>query len=415
MKILVVGSDLPATSSMPGSPRLFSLCRHLSREHRLTLAAVAQSAERQREFVADPMTAGVFDEVVVLPTPPAFGWLGAQRHRLRQAPYFITQYRTPAFYADQCRRIRDLYVGGGFDAIFVDGIWVAQYVEGARLGCPAVVDLHDSITLLTVRTRDREKTWLGRQRLSSSVRSIGKIEARLNRTFGAVIVNSSVDEAFLRRLNPAANTLTIGNGVDADFFSPGDVEPDPSKIVFTGVMTYEPNEDAAIHFADSIFPVIKARRPEMEFWIVGKDPGPRVRALAERPGVHVTGSVPDVRPYARSAGVIVSPLRFGTGVKNKLLAALSMRKPVVASSPTIEGLAVVDGRDLLVADDPADFAAKVIRLIEDPAYGRRLAESGQAFVRENYSWESSARQLERALLDVVNRNGRPVASRVGQP
>jgi sugar transferase (PEP-CTERM/EpsH1 system associated) len=404
VKILVIGNEIPATSNMPGSPRLFSLCRHLSRRHNLTLATMSQSSERRAEFLADPQVAGVFDDVVLLPSAPDAGWLALQNHRIHQAPFFITRYRAPRFYAEQCGRIREMYVRGAFDAIFVDGLWTAQYVEGAGLGCPAVIDLHDSITLLTVRTRQRERSWLRRLSLSFAVRNVGKIEAALSRTFGAVIVNSSVDEAYLRTLNPAANTLTITNGVDSDFFKPGDVEPDRSKIVFTGVMTYEPNEDAAVYFVESMLPLIQRSRPDIQFWIVGKDPGPAVTALASRPGVHVTGGVPDVRPYVWSAGVVVSPLRFGTGVKNKLLAALAMKKPVVATSTTVEGLEVVDGRDLLVTDEPGDFARKVLELLGDPGYGQRLADSGYAFVRERYSWESGAQRLDAVLVRLAGAN-----------
>lgn len=406
MKILVIGSEIPATSNMPGSPRLFSLCRHLAQRHDLTLATLSRSPERQAEFLADPLVENVFDDVVLLPNAPAFGWLGAQRHRIRQAPFFITRHRTPQFYAEQCARIRDMYLGGAFDAIFVDGLWTAQYVEGAGLACPAIIDLHDSITLLTVRTRQLERNWLRRLSLSFAIRSIGQLESALSQTFGAVIVNSNVDEAYLRKLNPVANTFTIGNGVDSNFFGPGSGELDWSKIVFTGVMTYQPNEDAAIHFAETVLPLIHQRRPEAQFWVVGKDPGPKVKALASLPGVHVTGGVSDIRPYVWSAGVVVSPLRLGTGIKNKLLAALAMKKAVVATTPTIEGLEVVHGRDLLVADEPADFAAKVLQLIENPEYGQQLAESGCAFVRERYSWESGGQRLEQVLSDVVDRAGR---------
>ena len=175
-------------------------------------------------------------------------------------------------------------------------------------------------------------------------------------------------------------------------------------VVFTGVMSYKPNDDAALYFGEVILPLIRKSLPEMQFWIVGKDPGPEVLALAQRPGIHVTGGVPDVRPYVHKAGVFVSPLRYGTGIKNKLLAALAMEKAVVATSHTTEGLEVRDGQDLLVADDPADFAAKVIRLIEDAPFARQLAQSGQAFVRERYAWETSARSLEETLLRVVKQH-----------
>jgi glycosyltransferase involved in cell wall biosynthesis len=174
-----------------------------------------------------------------------------------------------------------------------------------------------------------------------------------------------------------------------------------AKLVFTGVMDYGPNEDAAAFFAEAILPLIQERHPHVQFWVVGKDPTERVRALAARPGVHVTGGVPDVRPYLRSAGVFVCPLRFGAGVKNKLLAALAMNKAVVATRLSAEGLDLRDNRDLLIADAPAEFAAKVVQLMGDADLARQLGQTGQATVKEKYSWEHSARMLEDALRSVV--------------
>jgi len=206
---------------------------------------------------------------------------------------------------------------------------------------------------------------------------------------------------YLKGVAPAAHTLTIGNGVDTAFFSPAETEGDLRHLLFTGVMNYGPNEDAAIHFAESILPLIQQRQPEAQFWVVGKDPTAKVRQLSEHPGVHVTGGVPDVRPYLEQAGIFVCPLRYGTGVKNKLLAALAMQKPVVATRQSLDGLDLREHEDLLVADEPAEFAAKVVQLIEDPDHARRLATSGRAFVGDRYSWESSARTLEDVLQGAV--------------
>src|SRR5262245_61834067 len=281
---------------MPGSPRLFSLCRSLAARPRLTLVTLSRDEERYRAFCADPMTAGVFDDILVLPTAPPAERFGHQMHQLRQQAYFITRYRTPRFHAEQCSRIRELFVGGGFDAIFADGLWVAQYVEDLGIKCPAVIDLHDSMTLLVERMRKREPRRIRRIKLYFEGLSIGRSEAGLARTFDTVVTNSPIDEEYLKTLGPALRTLTIPNGVDSDFFGGSDAATDSSKIVFTGVMSYGPNDDAALFFADAILPIIRERRPEMQFWIVGKDPGPKVTALAERPGIHVTGGVPDIRP-----------------------------------------------------------------------------------------------------------------------
>lgn len=404
MRILVLTFDVPATSNMPGSPRLFNLCRSLSRQHQLTLVTRSRSQERHRAFHDDPMTAGVFDRTIVLPDPPAAGWWGTQVHRLRQEPHFSTRYGHTRYHAEQCRNVRELFLGGAYDVFYVDGLSMAQYVMDTGLERPAIIDLHDCMTLLFDRTMRIERNWLRKLALYLETRSMARHERSLSRAFSSIITNSPVDEEYLKSLAPAANTLTIGNGVDTEFFSPRGTGNDLRHLIFTGVMDYGPNEDAAIHFVEHIFPLIRQRQPDAQFWVVGKDPTERVRRLSEQPGVQVTGGVPDVRPYLSNAGVFVCPLRYGTGVKNKLLAALAMEKPVVATGRSLDGLELRENTDLLVADEPAAFAGKVLQLIADPAHARRLASSGRAFVRDRYSWESSARTLE-AVLEQAVRDG----------
>ncbi len=407
MNILVFAGEVPATPGMAGSPRLFSLCRGLSQRHRLTLAAYSRSEERYRALLADPAAAGVFGEIVILPNPPAPGWLGQQRHRLRQEAHFGTRLRTPAYHAEQCRRIREMVEKEKADVLFVDGLSNAQYVLAGSLPCPAVIDLHDSVTLLYTRKTRMERAGLKKLLLYAETRSIARWERGLSRAFAAVVTNSPVDEEFLRALAPGTNTRTIGNGVDSDFFRPTGQSSDREKLVFTGVLNYGPNEDAVLHFCEDILPLIRGQNPRVTFSVVGKDPSERVRALQGRPGVEIVGSVPDVRPYLERAGIFVCPLRWGAGVKNKLLAALAMGKAVVATSQSIEGLELRDEEHLLLADTPAEFAAKVLHLLNDPARADRLAQAGQAFVVHRYSWESSARQLEKVLCAAVAQQPSP--------
>ena len=405
LNILVLTFDVPATSNMPGSPRLFNLCRSLSRQHRLTLVTLSRSQERYQAFRDDPMTAGVFERIIVLHDPPAPGWWGTQVHRFRQEVHFATRYRNARYHAEQCRYVRDVFLEGGFDVFYVDGLVMAQYVMDTGLKRPAIIDLHDCMTLLFERTMRIERNWLRKLGLYLETRSMARCERSLSRVFSVIITNSPVDEEYLKSVAPAANTLTIGNGVDTAFFSPAETEGDLRQLIFTGVMDYGPNEDAAIHFVENILPLIQQRQPEAQFWVVGQHPAERVRRLGEQPGVHVTGGVPDVRPYLEKAGIFVCPLRYGTGVKNKLLAALAMQKPVVATRQSLDGLDLREHEDLLVADEPAEFAAKVVQLIEDPDHARRLASSGRAFVGDRYSWERSARTLEDVLQGAV-RHGR---------
>ncbi len=407
MRILVLASDIPATSRMPGSPRLFNLCRELSRQHELQLLTYEPSPERHQSFVSDPATSSVFSRLEILPDPPAIGWWGQQWHRLHFAAYFETRYRFPSYYHSMRSRIRELCQQKKFDLIHVDLLPMAQFVD-RELDIPAIIDLHDSMTLMARRVLKTQRDWRNLLTSYRHLLRIERLEAALGDTFDLILTNSVVDQQVIRELSDRLNTLTITNGVDMEYFSPDETSVQDDRIVFTGVMGYGPNEDAALYFANDIFPFIKAKRPSAEFWIVGSEPPEKIRSLAKIPGVHVTGQVPDVRPYVRSAAVVVSPLRVGSGVKNKLLAAMAMKKPTVATTVSIDGLDLADNRELLLADEPQDFADKVLCLLTDRETAQRLGANGLARVQGQYSWAIMGRALESAIRAVaLSRNSRP--------
>jgi sugar transferase (PEP-CTERM/EpsH1 system associated) len=406
MKILVLAPDVPATSGMPGSPRLFNLCRELSQRHELFLLTYRSSQERYQAFLNDPATSHVFRRVEVLPDSPAVRWWGQQWHRVHLAAYFETRYRHAGYYRSIRERIRELCIHERIDLIYVDLLAMIQYVD-PQTNIPAIVDLHDSMTLLCRRMLNAERGW--RKRLSAylGLISVKRLEGTLGRTFDLVITNSTVDEQVIRELSTKPKTLTITNGVDMDYFTPTSTLMEADKLVFTGVMDYAPNEDAALHFVEDIFPLVRAKRPEVQFWIVGSDPSERVRALTRISGVHVTGKVDDVRPYVRSATVFVCPLRVGSGVKNKILAAMAMQKATVATSMSIDGLDLADNREVLLADDPQDFADKVVRLLTDQQATQQLGVNGLARVQGQYSWGAMGKELETAIQSMMtSRNGR---------
>lgn len=405
MKILVLAPDVPATSGMPGSPRLFNLCRELSPRHELFLLTYSSSQERYHAFLNDPATPHVFARVEVLPEPPAAGWWGQQWHRVNLAAHFETRYRHAGYYRSIRERIRELCICERIDLIHVDLLVMAQYVD-PHVNIPAIVDLHDSMTLLCRRMLKAERSW--RKRFSAYLGLIGvkRLEETLGKTFDLVITNSTVDEQVIRELSLEPKTLTITNGVDMDYFTSTATAIEEDKLVFTGVMGYPPNEDAALHFIDDIFPLVRAKRPQAQFWIVGSEPSERVKALTGTSGVHVTGKVDDVRPYVRSATVFVCPLRVGSGVKNKILAAMAMQKATVATSMSIDGLDLVENHDVLLADDPQDFADKVVRLLTDQKAAQRLGANGLARVQAQYSWGAMGKVLETAIQSImVSRNG----------
>jgi sugar transferase (PEP-CTERM/EpsH1 system associated) len=189
-------------------------------------------------------------------------------------------------------------------------------------------------------------------------------------------------------------------GVDLARFNPADIYPTPyatpgAKIVFTGNMDYWPNADAAIWFANEAMPLLRGRQPAAEFWVVGANPGPGVRDLAKLPGVRVTGRVEDVRPYLAHASLAVCPLRIARGIQNKVLEAMAMGKPVIASPPAFEGVRARAGCDLLVAEGAAAFADQ----IEDVLSGQhpQLGQRARQAMEQGYAWSKVLQPLDTYL------------------
>lgn len=220
-------------------------------------------------------------------------------------------------------------------------------------------------------------------------RKLANWEARVAQEFDATLLVSRDEAALLQRRVPGARHKinAFENGVDADYFSPARAYPNPypedvRSIVFTGAMDYWPNIDAVVWFAERIFPAVRDAVPGAQFAIVGSRPGERVEALARQPGVAVTGGVPDVRPYLAHAACAVAPLRIARGVQNKVLEAMAMARPVVASPQAAEGIRALAGRDYILAQGEAEFAQAVAAQLQTPA----SAAPARECVLANYDW-----------------------------
>jgi polysaccharide biosynthesis protein PslH len=279
------------------------------------------------------------------------------------------------------------------DVLHLEGGGLAALLRPTGRGSPNILSVHDSkalryrefagyasraqerirLELLSVLARREERRWFG-------------YAAR-------VVVTSPSDAEALTGALRADRIAVIPNGVDLEYFAYRPA-PEAGRIVFTGNMSWPPNVDAAEHFARDLMPAIRDRIPGASFWIVGAEPSPRVRNLASMPGVHVTGTVADIRPWIWSAAVYASPLRFGLGVKNKILEAMACGSPIVATSRSLSGTPLIDGRHALIADDDAKFGDSVAELLANPARCESLAREARAKVESEYSWDSIATAYE---------------------
>jgi glycosyltransferase involved in cell wall biosynthesis len=218
-----------------------------------------------------------------------------------------------------------------------------------------------------------------------------RFERAACRAADALVCVSAEDAAALRALDRGLRPVVIPNGVDTERYAPVDpATPGLPRfdLVFSGTLDYRPNVDAALWLAEAVWPALRARFPELTLGLVGQRPAPVVRALGGRPGIMVTGPVPDDRPYLWGAGLYAVPMRYGGGVRLKLLNALAAGCPVVSTAMGAEGVAVVAGRDLLLADEPADWVRAVGRVLEEPGLRAALAIAGRALVRRHYEWRT---------------------------
>jgi glycosyltransferase involved in cell wall biosynthesis len=205
-------------------------------------------------------------------------------------------------------------------------------------------------------------------------------------------VMSEVDAQLVKQATPGVPTALTPNGVDIDYFTPGEGQREPDSAIFMGDYKYFPNIDGILYFVKDILPLIRKHRPSFTLTLLGKDPTPELIALSEDPssGVHVAGLVEDTRPYLTHATLFVCPLRSGSGTRFKLLEALACGCPVVTTTLGAEGLNPVNGRHMVLADTPLAFADAVRRLINDPQEAARLGRHGRNWVAERHGWKRSA-------------------------
>ena len=244
--------------------------------------------------------------------------------------------------------------------------------------------------------------WLYRREAAQ----LAKEEARIARRSDLSLFVSEAEAALFRArtaLGPE-RVQALENGVDLAYFDPAATfasltrADDAPLIVFTGQMDYAPNIQAVTHFAHDVLPSIRASAPKTRFAIVGRNAGPAVAALGGLSGVEVVGAVPDTRPWLAAANVVVAPLRIARGIQNKVLEAMAMGRPVVASIAAFEGIDAVPGLELTVADGADATASAVLALLRDRSLAERMGRAARARMCHHYAWDRQLAALGGLML-----------------
>lgn len=394
--LLLLARRIPFPSNTGDKLRVFNLLKHLARCYRIHLGAFIDDpadwhyVEEVRNLCADTHFVALHPSLAKLKS-----LVGLGRDEALTLPY----YRSAAMQA----WVDQALVRSNIRRVLVSSSAMAQYVVG-----PEYHHLHRVIDFVDVEPDrwmqfSQRKTWPINWGYRREGRALLRFERAVAADFAAAVFASAEEAKLFCRLAPevAARTTYISNGVDTDFFTPGAKYPNPYQpeervLVFIGAMDYGVNVDAVCWFAREIFPVVQQEVPRACFAIVGVRPTAAVRRLASLPHVQVIGAVRDIRPYLAHASAAVVPLRMASGIQNKILEAMAMAKPVLATRPAMEGIVSCSGLEELVADEPRALIKLAVDLLkggDSQGYGIL----GRIWVRQYYDWNENLRGIEQLL------------------
>lgn len=398
MRILVIAPKLMYPVLSGAEVRMYNLFAAVAAHHEVHLISQLRE-EASRE--AQTHLTQLFSSAQFFRVDPTEGsavkrplWRRIEEIWMPPADYFDPDGYSPLVK----EAIEHTIVEKRIESVYVFGWGMRKYLIH-RTDLPVVFDIVDNPEVYLRRRISEFSTPMQKARATKEWLVMRRMIAHDFNRLADIVLVSGDDAEKLHALCKHPNLTVIPNGVNAQFFAPGPVrETNRPVLIFTGVMNYGPNVSAMLHFCRNILPLIKAQVPETALYIVGRHTHPDIVALGnEGNGVTVTGEVEDIRPYFDRALIYVSPIISGSGIKNKILEAWAMERPVVATSMSCEGINVQPGLDILVADSPQDFAASTLRLIKDRSLRETLAKNGRSRVLSEYSWESQAQKVEQVL------------------
>ena len=398
MKLLWLNAGLLLPLDKGGKLRTWHVMRHLAARHDITYLSFEDATQTaaDRDGMRD-----VCSRLITVPrTDAAKGtwrfYADAAGYVVDPAPYAVAKYRSDAYRA----KLDELLARERFDLVVCDFLPpVVNLPE--RLPCPSIVFTHNVEAEIWRRHAEQARNPISKYLLTHQWKRMLRFEAGALARFDLVLAVSEADSQTFARLYPRslkAPVHVVQTGVETDYFTPAATVPSRAHMVFTGSMDWLPNEDGMTYFCRDIFPLIRRQEPGATLSIIGRSPTPAVRRLAELPGVEVTGRVDDVRPHIATGTVYVVPLRIGGGTRLKIFEAMSMAKAVVSTTIGAEGLPVTNGRDLVIADEPARFADAAVRLMRDADARRAIEVAARRLVVERYDWSAVAADFEGALL-----------------
>jgi len=375
--------------------RMGALVRGLTERHTVDVLTLG-AGTADREAAAELESFGVKVELVEHVPGRGRAMLGALR---KSRSLYFELHDSPAMR----RAVRARLEFGRYDVVLAEFAYMGQYRVAHPV--PWVLDQHNvefalNQSLGRIATGARGLAYRAHSRREFFLRRTEELSACM--AVDHVVTVSQTDADLLRSELPSLAPTVVPNGVDLERYALAAPPSGTAHAVFVGKMDYRPNIDAMQWFCDEILPLVQRRVPEFTLSIVGQNPVSAVQKLAHREGVDVTGRVPDTRPFIAAANAVVVPLRAGSGTRLKVLEGMAMGRPVVTTGVGCEGIDVVRGRHIAVAESAPEFADTLARVLNDPSLIASLAREGRDLVERRYSWRASVDLMEGVLARVTH-------------
>ena len=387
MKILFLSPTVPYPLTDGGRIRVYNLLKQIALKNDITLLAL-ETQPSDKSSVPHIEQLGVKVHLVQnSATLPRLSLKTLISACVKRQPITVARYNVSAYR----HKLRELLAVDNFDLVHYEMFHTAQFYTETDL--PTVLSQQNVDSAIWHRLTGETKNILYKYAYWTQQRAFQRYERVLSPQFEAVTCTSDIDAAVFQQYCADGVVKVIPNGVDVSHYQPDYASEALEHLIYIGSMDWYPNEDAVSFFAEEVLPHVQKKVSDVKFSIVGGNPSARVQQLADREGVVVTGRVPEIKPYFADATVFVVPLRIGSGTRLKILEALAMGKAVVSTSVGAEGLALRDGEEIIIADEPKDFAEAVIRLLTDPSLRKQIGEKGRARVEQDYDWRSIGKEL----------------------
>src|SRR5581483_783508 len=383
----------------------FHLARQLrARHHHIDLIAYYN---QHSDLENIPRYEQYFRDILLIHDPQR-SWLDYYQRWRDPVRMFPTDARG-SWSAEMWEAISDRLGTNRYDIVeLFGGVQVYEFRHLVK-SLPNVIVPYESYSLFLARNLANETGWTRRLLLRAQLRAARRYERRMFEGFDRVVVLSVGDAQALHALAPDLPLHVIPNGVDTDYFIPTGHEAESPTLLFTGNFAYPPNLDAALYLVRDILPRVRRQVPAARLLLAGSSPPSTLRKLASK-DVEVTGHVPDLSPYMERALIFVSPLRFGAGIKNKVLEAMAMQKPIVATPLSCEGISLHDGVNALFGRTTTELVSAVVRLIKDDALRQRMRLANRQLIEAHYTWRRVADQYEDLYKQVIQERSPQVRS-----